>query len=109
MSVSLGNNSDSVRFGKIALSFGRDKLASSVLARQINLSFTTGQAHNLTEQEMACLLLSARGQTSADIAHKLGIKPRTVNFHFTKVLRKLNAMNRQEAIAKAMSTKILEL
>ena len=109
LSVALGKSSDSVRFGKIAVSFGRDKLVGSVLAKQISLSFAAGQPHSLTEQEMACLSLSARGQTSADIAQKLGIKPRTVNFHFTNVRRKLNAMNRQEAIAKAISTKILEL
>lgn len=61
----------------------------------------------LTDKELACLSLSAHGQTSADIALKLGIKTRTVNFHFANVLRKLNAMNRQEAIAKAVGANLL--
>ena len=63
----------------------------------------------LTAQQLECLTLSAHGQTSTDIALKLGIKPRTVNFHFAKVLRKLNAMNRQEAIAKAVSANLLRM
>ena len=48
--------------------------------------------------------LSARGQTSADIGNKLGIKARTVNFHMGKILRKLNAVNRQEAIRSLTRT-----
>jgi LuxR family transcriptional activator of bioluminescence operon len=68
--------------------------------------FETSEA--LTEQELICLSLSARGQTSGDIGMKLGITPRTVNFHFSKILKKLNAMNRQEAIAKALSTRLIE-
>ena len=66
------------------------------------------QPIKLTAQELSCLELSANGQTSADIGLKLGIKPRTVNFHFSKILRKLNAMNRQEAIAKAMSANLIK-
>lgn len=62
----------------------------------------------LTSQELSCLSLSARGQTSADIGLKLGIKARTVNFHFSNILKKLNAMNRQEAIAKAMTANLLK-
>jgi DNA-binding CsgD family transcriptional regulator len=60
------------------------------------------------ERELKCLRLSASGQTSGDIGMKLGIKLRTVNFHFSKILRKLNAMNRQEAIAKAASANLLK-
>lgn len=56
---------------------------------------------SLTERERDCLSMSARGLTSRDIGVKLGITGRTVDFHVHKVLGKLGALNRHEAIAKA--------
>lgn len=55
----------------------------------------------LSARERSCLALSARGLTSRDIAGRLGIASRTVDFHFCNVLAKLAAVNRHEAIAKA--------
>lgn len=57
----------------------------------------------LSARERSCLSLSARGLTSRDIAGKLGIASRTVDFHIGNVLVKLAALNRHEAIAKAMA------
>lgn len=57
----------------------------------------------LTERERSCLALSANGLTSRDIAGKLGIASRTVDFHIGNALAKLSALNRHEAIAKAIS------
>ena len=75
---------------------------------QIHASLSLAKPNKkLTDIELTCLSLSARGQSSADIALKLGIKPRTVNFHFTNVLRKLNAINRQEAISKAIGANLM--
>ena len=80
----------------------------NILSNQLRASLKVEQPVDpLTEQELNCLSLSAHGQTSADIALKLDIKTRTVNFHFTNILRKLNAMNRQEAIAKASDANLL--
>lgn len=53
----------------------------------------------LSPRETQCLELAAKGMTSIDIAIKLGIKPRTVNFHFRNIVGKLDALNRSEAIA----------
>lgn len=53
----------------------------------------------LSSRETQCLELAAKGMTSVDIAIKLGIKPRTVNFHFRNIVGKLDALNRSEAIA----------
>ena len=83
------------------------RFLSEIFSRQIRRDLSGATNVRLTDTERECLALSARGQTSADIAQKLGIKPRTVNFHFSKVLRKLNALNRQEAIAKAYSANLL--
>ena len=66
-----------------------------------------GAACALSEREHACLAMSARGLTSRDIAHKLGIASRTVDFHIGNVLAKLAASNRHEAIAKAIAQGLL--
>jgi LuxR family quorum-sensing system transcriptional regulator CciR len=57
----------------------------------------------LTPREAQCLEMAANGMTSADIALKLGIKPRTANFHFGKIVTKLGVLNRKEAIAMGIA------
>jgi DNA-binding CsgD family transcriptional regulator len=61
----------------------------------------------LSPREIECLRLSAHGLTSDDIAFKLNITARTVQFHFDSIRAKLAAATRQEAIAKAMQAGIL--
>ena len=61
----------------------------------------------LTARERECLRMAASGLTSGDMGSKLGIAERTVNFHMGNVLRKLEALNRPEAIAKAMAGGVL--
>jgi DNA-binding CsgD family transcriptional regulator len=65
------------------------------------------EAGNLTHREQQCLRMAANGLTSADIGGKLGIAERTVNFHMNNVLRKMEALNRPEAIAKALARGVL--
>lgn len=57
----------------------------------------------LSERERCCLALAAKGRTSGAISQKLGIAERTVQFHFSNVLSKLGAANRQEAVAIAIA------
>jgi len=52
--------------------------------------------------------MAARGLASEDIALKLGISPRTVQFHFDSIRSKLGAATRQEAMAKAAYAGMLE-
>ncbi len=61
------------------------------------------QGFPLSPRELQCLRLAAHGQTTKDMALKLGISERTVQFHFDGIRSKLCAVNRQEAIAKAVS------
>jgi NarL family two-component system response regulator YdfI len=47
--------------------------------------------------------------TSKDISLKVGIKERTVNFHFANTISKLGVLNRQEAIATAVDRGLIEI
>jgi LuxR family transcriptional regulator, transcriptional regulator of spore coat protein len=94
---------------RIANEIRYEKPLGDILSSQIRASLRVEQpVEPLTDKELACLAFSANGQTSADIGLKIGITTRTVNFHCAKILRKLNATNRQEAIAKAVSTNLLQ-
>ena len=58
---------------------------------------------NLSPRERECLELAARGMTSGEIGSRLGITTRTANFHFSNVIDKLGAVNRHQAIARAVA------
>jgi DNA-binding CsgD family transcriptional regulator len=51
--------------------------------------------------------MAARGLTSADVGTKLGIAERTVNDHLKNAMRKLDAINRSEAVAIAAARGLL--
>lgn len=61
----------------------------------------------LSTREVQCLEMAANGMTSVDIAVKLGIKPRTANFHFGNIVEKLGVLNRKEAIALGIARGII--
>lgn len=63
----------------------------------------------LSPRERQCLELAAHGMTSADIGIKLDICERTVHFHIGNVLVKLGVLNRQEAIALALTMGLIRL
>ncbi|MBK6601087.1 MAG: LuxR family transcriptional regulator [Betaproteobacteria bacterium] len=67
------------------------------------------QGKPLSRREKQCLQMAARGLTSADIGIKLGITDRGANFHFGNILSKLAALNRNEAIAKAITLGLISL
>ncbi len=54
-------------------------------------------AVNLSTREQEVLGLVAKGKTNNDIAKKLYISTRTVKFHVSSILSKLNVKNRTEA------------
>jgi DNA-binding CsgD family transcriptional regulator len=61
------------------------------------------QGAPLSNREKQCLQLAAQGRTSHDIAQSLAISERTIQFHFDGIRSKLNAANRQQAVAKAIA------
>ncbi len=63
----------------------------------------------LTERERDVLRLMARGLTNKAIAAKLVITERTVKFHVSAILSKLDAGNRTEAVTLAAQQGLVDL
>ena len=58
---------------------------------------------SLTEREQQCLLWTAEGKTSWETSHILRVSERTVVFHLQNAAHKLHVVNRQQAVARAVS------
>lgn len=68
---------------------------------------STVERRALSARERDCLQLAAHGLTSREIGDALAIGERTVQTHFANLLAKLDAANRQEAIAMASASGII--
>ena len=64
---------------------------------------------SLTPRESEVLHWVARGKTSSDIAIIVDRSTETVRFHLKNAMRKLNAVNRIQAVIKASQLGIIEL
>ena len=60
-----------------------------------------GTEDRLSLRELEVLRWSAEGKTADEIGTILGISTRTVTFHITSTLTKLNATNKTQAVTKA--------
>lgn len=78
-------------------------LISAIETRDIR----SGEDYQLTAREIEVLRWSAGGKTADEIGTILGISMRTVTFHITSSLAKLNATNKTQAVAKAFLLNIL--
>jgi DNA-binding NarL/FixJ family response regulator len=56
----------------------------------------------LTTRELEVLRLLARGLRNKEIAARLYVSERTVNFHLANIYQKLNVSGRTEALSKAL-------
>ncbi len=56
----------------------------------------------LTDREIDCLTWTAAGKTSAEIADILGLSEHTVNHYLNRAAKKLDTVNRTQAVAKAL-------
>lgn len=61
----------------------------------------------LSGREKECLLWSAEGKTSWEIAQIIGVAERTVIFHLQNAADKLKVVNRQQAVARAISAGLI--
>lgn len=62
---------------------------------------------HLTDRECEVLRWSAAGKTVEEISKILGIAERTVTFHVTSSLYKLNVTNKTQAVAKAVLLRLI--
>lgn len=57
----------------------------------------------LTPRERECLLWASRGLSAKEIAQRLRLSPRTVDFHVANAMTKLHAASRAQAVARAVA------
>ncbi|MGN7292314.1 transcriptional regulator VisR [Rhizobium sp. SAFR-030] len=100
--------------GYVAFSGGPVNIASEIVIDQHVRSFhimmdllalderRTLPSETLSEREIACLQLAGDGQISEEIAERLGLSVHTVNAYLGSATIKMDAVNRIQAIAKAI-------
>ena len=69
----------------------------------------TPASHPFSPREYQVLTLVAQGLTNREIAYRLGISDRTVQFHVNTIFNKTGAQSRTEAVALALSRRWLDL
>ena len=69
---------------------------------------TLSNPAQLTSREVAVLGHVAEGLSNAQVAERLFVSPRTVDYHVSAILRKLGARSRGEAVAMAHDLALIE-
>ncbi|CAN7595809.1 response regulator transcription factor [Mesorhizobium sp. LjNodule214] len=67
-----------------------------------------GRMRAISKRELECLKLTANGNTSEEIAKLLKLSVHTANQYLTQSTQKLNAVNRNQAVAKALRLGLIE-
>ena len=65
--------------------------------------------NGLTERELDVLRYMAKGYTNQEIAKAMTVSLSTIKAHVSKILEKLSATNRVEAILAALKTNLVNL
>ena len=73
-------------------------------ARDLSVQVETPQnaEHPLSPRELEVLTLASKGLTNKEIAYRLGISDRTVQFHMNSIFNKTGTNSRTEAVALAV-------
>jgi DNA-binding NarL/FixJ family response regulator len=69
----------------------------------------SGSLDELTPREMDVLRLLAHGLSNRKIAAQLSVNERTVKYHVSAILAKLEAANRTEAVMRAIEQGLITL
>lgn len=86
---------------------GGGALSPEVTPRVISAARTARSTLELSPREQDVLSQLAKGATTAEIAATLHISPNTVKTYVQRILRKLEASNRTEAVARAVTLGLL--
>lgn len=65
------------------------------------------RAARLTHRELECLKWAAEGKTNWDVSMILALSERTVEHHLERAIRKLDAVNKVQAVAQALRYTII--
>lgn len=77
-------------------------------ARDLAAGQESAGEHPLSPRELEVLGLAARGLTNKEIAYRLTLSERTVQFHLRSVFNKTTTNSRTEAVALAVSNDWLD-
>jgi len=82
------------------------ELARQALAEARDLASSLGPSpsapHPFSPRELQVLGLAASGLTNKEIAYRLGISERTIQFHMNSIFNKTGTQSRTEAVALAL-------
>ncbi len=95
-------------FNAIRVVHAGGSLLEPVVANKL-FQHLSDPTEKLSAREMEVLQLLAKGLTNLNIAEKLFISERTVKFHISSILSKLQAHNRTEAVRIAVDKGIISL
>ena len=84
------------------------KLYYAAIQSHLLLQETEVNHYQLTEREHECLVLVSQSISVSEIAKKLQITERTVNYHIQKLNRKMGVRNKHQAVAKALAEKLIQ-
>jgi DNA-binding NarL/FixJ family response regulator len=77
--------------------------------RRVDRRASSSTQYRLTEREKGVLAWVGRGKTSSEIAIILGVSERTVNFHCEQAMKRLDVINRTQAVTKAMAERLISI
>ncbi len=84
-------------------------LSTAIYDRLADIRKADGEAPSaLTDREIDCLNWTAAGKTSAEIAEILRLSEHTVNHYLNRATKKLDTVNRTQAVAKALRLGIIK-
>lgn len=110
--ISLSNAMGSTEFGRFFAGWGHVAQLAAIhshtrLQMQLQPARCAESKVALSFQERECLLWVARGMSSKDTAKRIGLSPKTVDFHIAKAMSKLGGATRSHAVARAITLGLL--
>jgi DNA-binding NarL/FixJ family response regulator len=99
-------------FNAVRVVYNGGSLLQPLIASKLMRQMQSGKqaiSEALTDREKEVLHLLARGHQNKEIAVELNVTERTVKFHVSSILAKLNAGNRTEAVRVAAEQGLISL
>jgi DNA-binding NarL/FixJ family response regulator len=86
--------------------FIQPQIASRLISR-LRTGASPLPTDKLTNRELEVLQLLARGLRNKEMAARLSVSERTINFHLTNIYQKLQVSGRTEALSKALEQRLI--